>query len=257
MSVPLDLVGQKVACPTCGAGLRVRSPSRPPAAPSRMTSPPAAAPAAMPPQAPAPMFPPVPPPIPGPAAARLGEVFPERMKANRALAGRTCSSCGRAVELGDDVYNCPACRTTMHHGCFEQAGGCANVQCAKSVALRLAPSALPGAPLPAAGMAGPEEELVECKFCREKIKKKAIKCRFCGELQGAARRAAEASKKQKSSEDDNLSGAEIAFGILCGGLACILGIVWAIQGKKKGWKLVALGVGSAIVWNLISLAIRS
>ena len=41
--------------------------------------------------------------------------------------------------------------------------------------------------------------------------------------------------------------AEIVFGILCGGLACIFGIVWLIQGKKKGGKLIVLAIVSNII----------
>jgi hypothetical protein len=178
-------------------------------------------------------------------AADTSEVFPERMKANRALAGRSCSFCGRQIEIGDDVFNCSACRRTMHNQCFEAAKGCANQVCPKSAVK----------PVAAADTVqvddGAEDDLVECKFCREKIRKEAKKCRYCGELQGAAARAAELRKKKKAEEDDTLTTGDIVFGVLCGGIACIVGLVWMIQGKKKGLKLMLLGIGSAVVWSVL------
>ena len=48
-------------------------------------------------------------------------------------------------------------------------------------------------------------------------------------------------------EDENLTTGEIVFSILCSGIACILGLVWLIQGKKKGGKMLAI----AVITNLI------
>jgi hypothetical protein len=175
------------------------------------------------------------------------------MKANRALAGRLCSSCGQAVELGQDVYNCPACQMTMHLSCFEQAKGCTNPECPKSVAHQKASST--EAPLEEAAPAQ-GEDMVECKFCGELIKKKARKCKHCGELVGTAARAVEAEKKAQEVKDTNLTTTEIIFGVLCGGIACIVGLVWAIQGKKKGWKLMAIGIGVQILFGIISALVQ-
>jgi hypothetical protein len=175
------------------------------------------------------------------------------MKANRALAGRLCSSCGQAVELGEDVYNCPSCQMTMHLSCFQQAKGCTNPQCTQSVAPQKVSS--PEAPQEEAASA-PDEDMEECKFCGELIKKKARKCKHCGELVGTAARAVEAEKKAQEDKDSKLTTTEIIFGLLCGTIACIFGVVWAIQGKKKGLKMIGLAIASQFAWAAIQMIIR-
>jgi len=175
--------------------------------------------------------------------------FPERMKANKALAGRLCPSCSQEIELGDDVWNCPTCQGTMHQACRESAGGCANPACPSRA--QVAPPRMAAAP------GAPETgDLVACRFCGEKIMRKARKCRFCGEFQFEGERAARDRKAKQSSGDENLTWGEILFGILCGGIACIFAIVWLIQGKKKGWKLLLIAVIAQIIFALIQMAAK-
>jgi hypothetical protein len=228
-----------VTCSGCGARLRIRQ--RQPAAKAEGAPSPV-------PETHAP-----PPPSPVPLADRPARGFMERMKANRALAGRLCSSCGQVVELGQDIYNCPACQMTMHLSCFEQAKGCTNPECPKSVAHEKASS--PEAPLEEAAQ-GLDEDMVECKFCGELIKRKARKCKHCGELVGTAARAVEAERKAKEDKDANLTTTEIIFGLLCGTIACIFGVVWAIQGKKKGLKMIGLAIASQFAWAAIQMVIK-
>ena len=95
-----------------------------------------------------------------------------------------------------------------------------------------------------------------CPACGEDIKKNALKCRFCGEI-------FDKSLKQKSKsaaaggDDDNLSGGEWALGILCSGIACIMGIVWMIQGKPKGIKLLGLSLVVQAVVFVVQMLIES
>ena len=129
------LRGQRRACPKCGAVVTLEPGGVPPAggAPGGAPDLPA-----------------------GPAssgAAGGGEMFPERMKANRALAGRVCPGCSAEIELGDSVWNCQSCRATMHQACREQRAGCANPGCSAGAGgAALAPAA-PGAVPEAEGSA--------------------------------------------------------------------------------------------------------
>jgi hypothetical protein len=39
--------------------------------------------------------------------------------------------------------------------------------------------------------------------------------------------------------------------VLCSGIGCIAGIIWMIQGKPKGGKMVMVSFGFAILWNIV------
>ncbi|HWB10719.1 MAG TPA: hypothetical protein VG826_15930 [Pirellulales bacterium] len=38
---------------------------------------------------------------------------------------------------------------------------------------------------------------------------------------------------------------------LCSGIACIVGIVWLVQGKQKGLKMVGISLMFAFFWNVV------
>ena len=88
-----------------------------------------------------------------------------------------------------------------------------------------------------------------CPYCGESILTTAKKCRFCNEFLDESLRAAHEYKAP--SEDDNMTPGDIVFCILCSGIACIFGLVYGIQGKKKGWKMMGLAFGMAVLWNII------
>ncbi|HEY3319300.1 MAG TPA: hypothetical protein VGP72_02345 [Planctomycetota bacterium] len=214
--------GEQGKCPACNSVVNASEPVLAPTVP-----------------APLPMSQPLPQGVP---------MFPERMKANKALAGRNCSHCSQSVELGDNVWNCQTCQSTMHQTCRETAGGCLNPACPAQVRR----AALGAAPVAATAVqAQPGVAMIACRFCGEKILPKARKCRHCGEFQSEAERSAQQRKQLSVDTDDNLTGAEIAFGVLCGGIACIMALVWIIQGKKKGWKLFGIAIASTAFWSVV------
>ena len=43
----------------------------------------------------------------------------------------------------------------------------------------------------------------------------------------------------------------------CAGIACIVGIVYMIQGKKKGLKMVGISIMFTILWNVINVIIQA
>ncbi|MFN0051574.1 MAG: hypothetical protein ACKV0T_05245 [Planctomycetales bacterium] len=96
-----------------------------------------------------------------------------------------------------------------------------------------------------------------CPACGEMIMAKAAKCRFCGEIFDATLKRREKKRASRSSSDDDtdLSTGDWIFCILCAGIACIFGIVYAIQGKPKGAKMIGVAVAAAIFWNIIRFAI--
>jgi hypothetical protein len=221
-----------------------------------------------------------------------GAAFPERMKANKVIAGKVCGHCGKAITLGEDVFNCQKCQASMHLACHEKSGHCANPQCEDAAPARLAQAApmplagaagapaiqpLPGhAPLtlrkpagPAASAGGPPPAsaaavaasggkgylpvgMKECRFCGETIRQNARKCRFCGEYQLDIDRTSKSV--QFEDPDDKLQVGWIIFALLpCGWICCIIGLIWGIMGKKKGWKLLAIAFIAQIVWGVISM----
>jgi hypothetical protein len=168
--------------------------------------------------------------------------MPERMKANRVLAGRVCRGCNIQVELGDEVYNCQKCGATMHLACHEKQGGCARcVGAAASTTgadFTLAPDAVMVQPIDMTAT-------VPCRFCGEQIMVGSRKCRYCGEYQSDADRALMQRQVQATkASDSKLEGYEILIALIPCNLGCIWGIVLAAQGKPKGWKM--LGINLAV-----------
>jgi predicted RNA-binding Zn-ribbon protein involved in translation (DUF1610 family) len=105
----------------------------------------------------------------------------------------------------------------------------------------------PGAPAEPEGPAG--EARRPCPMCGEMIVATAAKCRYCGEIFDPALKKAKKKgmRKSRDGDDDELTVGDIAIGVICSGIGCIAGVVWMIQGKSKGWKMVVLSIVSDIV----------
>ena len=93
-----------------------------------------------------------------------------------------------------------------------------------------------------------------CPQCGEMIALGAVKCRFCDAVFDEKLRRSEKKKKRRSysSDDDDLTTLEWVICILCGGIGCIVGIIYAIQGKPKGMKMIGVSIAAIIIWNIIS-----
>jgi hypothetical protein len=91
-------------------------------------------------------------------------------------------------------------------------------------------------------------------MCGEMILIDAVKCRFCGEIFDETLKRAE-KKKQVKPSDADLGAAEYLAAVLCSGIACIVGIVWMIQGKPKGVKMFGISLACAVFWTIIRMAI--
>jgi predicted RNA-binding Zn-ribbon protein involved in translation (DUF1610 family) len=94
-----------------------------------------------------------------------------------------------------------------------------------------------------------------CPACGEMILADAAKCRFCGEYFDAD--LAKAEKKLKGNQEEKLTVGEWCLAIICSNIGCIMGIVWMIQGKPKGKKLLLASLAATGVWVVIQLLIAA
>lgn len=174
-----------------------------------------------------------------------------------------CTGCGQSLSVPETsagrLISCPYCGTVMDP---PQAPPPASQQ-----QELLEPEVLPeSASSPFGGSAGapggapnvPQRALEDagdrrpCPMCGELINTAALKCRFCGEIfDPELKKAQKASQGDTAGPDDDLSASEWIFSILCGSIACIVGIVWLIQGKKKGGKMILVALVSQAILGLI------
>ena len=234
------LLGQARSCPNpqCGHLLRLEDPAGAEAAtPTGTGNLTGAVPSGDPPP-----VPPSPPPLP--------EDSPERMRANKALAGRPCACCLAPLELGDEIFHCRHCGTVVHLKCHETEGGCPKADCpGGKLAVRAVRAAGRGAPDAGDGStAGTEPgDTKPCPWCGEKIHVQAKKCRFCGEFLDGRPRAGSGG----GADDESLTVWLILFGTFCGCPAAVVGLVWGLQGKKKGWKLLGIALLSQLIFGVL------
>jgi DNA-directed RNA polymerase subunit M/transcription elongation factor TFIIS len=105
-----------------------------------------------------------------------------------------------------------------------------------------------------------EERRKPCPMCGEMIVASAAKCRFCGEILDPKLKKVKAkkskSKKNYSSDDDDLSTTDIVLCMLCPGIGCIGGVIYMIQGKGKGVKALGISIVASVVWSFIRYAMN-
>ncbi len=92
-----------------------------------------------------------------------------------------------------------------------------------------------------------------CPMCGEMIQAGASKCRFCGEIFDPKLK----KKAKAAGADADMTGGDWAVAIICSGIGCIAGIVWLIQGKPKGGKMLGVSLAMGILWNVINVIIQS
>jgi hypothetical protein len=89
-------------------------------------------------------------------------------------------------------------------------------------------------------------------MCGEMILATAAKCRYCGEIFDPTLKKAKGKRfKTFSHEDESISTGEMVLAVLCSGIGCILGLVWMIQGKPKGLKMVGLSIAMSVFWSIV------
>ena len=165
----------------------------------------------------------------------------KRLKAPDSAAGKRalCPQCGNPVQIPTEIIHdaeeVPDAEETTEPAAAvpENEYALANV------------SNESGAPAP------PEPDRRPCPMCGEMIPVAAVKCRYCGEFFDASLKRGTGSARGIPLEDQKLSAVEWVFCILCGGIACIVGIIYGIQGKPKGWKMVGVSIVAQIIWGII------
>lgn len=153
------------------------------------------------------------------------------LKAKETMAGKRvkCPACGEPVTIpspGDEeVYDAEVVPPEDEYG-------------------------LPADSHEAASDEEPDEEPEKraCPMCGEMINVAAKKCRYCGEVFGKKKK----KKSSGSGDDDNLNAGEWFLCICCSNIGCIVGIVYACQGKSKGAKMI----GISILVNIIAAVVQ-
>jgi predicted RNA-binding Zn-ribbon protein involved in translation (DUF1610 family) len=154
-----------------------------------------------------------------------------------------CPACGKALQAQDDAIGltvrCPGCQSTA--AVPETSEG----EESYSLSAEREPSRSPA-------VGGHDDGRRPCPMCGEMIAANAIKCRFCGEIfDETLRRAERKSTRGSAGGDDTLTGGDIAIAILCGNIACLLSIIWIIQGKPKGYKMLGISIVTQILLGVI------
>jgi hypothetical protein len=113
----------------------------------------------------------------------------------------------------------------------------------------------PPMPTPVAA-GGPKQKA--CPSCGAIISAFALRCEHCGANLTGGTPVAAPGKPQKlayaagGDDDSELTAVDWILCIVCSGIGCILGIVYLIQGKPKGGKMI----GISLLVGFISGAVR-
>jgi predicted RNA-binding Zn-ribbon protein involved in translation (DUF1610 family) len=101
------------------------------------------------------------------------------------------------------------------------------------------------------------EDRKPCPMCGEMIQKDAVKCRFCGEIFDPVLKKQEKKKGKSSATDEDMSTGEWVVAIICSGIGCIAGIIWMIQGKPKGKKMLLVSIVANLFWSAVKIIVTS
>ena len=97
-----------------------------------------------------------------------------------------------------------------------------------------------------------------CPKCGEMIQRNAMKCRFCGEILDPLLRAQSRGVGTSNNTDDaDLTVADWVICILCSGIGCILGIIYIIQGKPKGTKMLLISLAVNAIGAILQFALTA
>jgi len=175
-----------------------------------------------------------------------------------------CSTCGKKLKTKDDLAGkrvvCPYCQAkvvvpseVLDAEIVEEEEG--------SNPYQMQDAQEPAAPVRKKKSSREDDDDDEgrrpCPMCGEMIRARAGKCRFCGEVFDPELRRLEGRRRRRAGDEDaSLTAGDWVLAILCSGIGCICGIVWTIQGKPKGVKMLAISFGMVIFWNIVNVLIQ-
>jgi predicted RNA-binding Zn-ribbon protein involved in translation (DUF1610 family) len=164
------------------------------------------------------------------------------LKAKDSAAGKRvkCPQCGDPISIPDEVYDAEEAGGDDDYSGYDDDYGDGQYDLGDDVAN--APGATKRRPCPA---------------CGEMIVEGAAKCRFCGEIFDAALKRKARKSKSGGSDDADMTTGDWVVACLCSGIGCIAGIVWMIQGKPKGSKMLGVSFLMAIFWNVVKLVLTA
>ena len=99
---------------------------------------------------------------------------------------------------------------------------------------------------------GADADEMVCPMCQELVKKSARKCRYCGEVLSGGR-PGERKRGRQQTADSNLETVDWVLCLLCSGIGCIVSIIYLIQGKPKGLKMLGISIAMAVFWNIVQI----
>lgn len=70
-----------------------------------------------------------------------------------------------------------------------------------------------------------------------------------------APRSESSATPRRAPSDLDLTVPDWLLAVLCSGIGCIMGIVWIIQGKPKGGKMLMISFLFAVLWNIVRFTI--
>lgn len=100
------------------------------------------------------------------------------------------------------------------------------------------------------------EDRRPCPACGEMIVSGAAKCRFCGEIFDATLKKKSRKKSRAAADDGDMTTGDWVVAILCSGIGCIAGIIWMIQGKSKGAKMLGVSLLMQLFWGAVRVFVE-
>jgi hypothetical protein len=105
----------------------------------------------------------------------------------------------------------------------------------------------------------------KCPSCGQMIARRSQRCVYCDADLEVPRPAKRRKKKKPTKEeilarrgisDSDLTAGDIAFAVICSGLAFIIAIFHMISGEPKGWKMLLIAVVADLVKAAILVGVR-
>ncbi len=212
--------------------------------------------------------------VPAPTAENQAAMAPAKPVA----LGTKCPGCGKAIQVPDSMagkrVKCPACAHVWQvprqvvdaeavpgtpGGAAAKKGEWFDDMMSDEYPIAASQNFSGGTPGTPFSSASAEPARRPCPRCGEMIAIGAAKCRFCDAIFDSKLRKSSKKKRSSSSsssDDDDPSALEWVICILCSAIGCIVGIIYLIQGKPKGLKMIGVSILFIIIWNVLNVIIQ-